>query len=164
MSAESIIHVLEKLQALHGSLLDLAARKTEFIKNGDMDSLEGLLKDEQAHVAAISQLERQRMAVAAQFMAQRGWHVPEPTVTEIAETAGGAEGEALLTIRDQLLATVDELKARNALNQRLTFQSLQYVNMSLDLLQPKRGPINYTKTDAAGARKRVTRSFFDSQA
>ena len=53
MSIEKILQSLNKLDMLHKSLLEVAYKKTETIKIGDMDNLNQLLKDEQAHVAGI---------------------------------------------------------------------------------------------------------------
>ena len=53
MSITTILSSLDNLEKLHRSLLRLAYDKTALIKNGDMEGLDQLLKDEQAHLAAI---------------------------------------------------------------------------------------------------------------
>ena len=53
MSIEKIVATLEKLEKMHKSLLELAIAKTEIIKISDMESLDKLIKNEQAHVAEI---------------------------------------------------------------------------------------------------------------
>ncbi|HBJ01524.1 MAG TPA: flagellar protein FlgN, partial [Lysinibacillus sp.] len=60
MSVEAINSTLTMLERMHKSLLELALKKTEIIKAGDIEALDQLLKDEQAHVAAIEKLEQQR--------------------------------------------------------------------------------------------------------
>ena len=55
MSVQPIITILEKLEKMHKSLLEHAYRKTELVKNNDMDELDQMLKIEQSHVAAIEQ-------------------------------------------------------------------------------------------------------------
>ena len=55
MSITTILASLDSLEKLHRSLLRLAYDKTQLIKNGDMEGLDQLLKDEQAHLAAIVQ-------------------------------------------------------------------------------------------------------------
>ncbi|XRD25634.1 hypothetical protein AABM34_03335 [Lysinibacillus fusiformis] len=54
MSVEAINSTLMMLERMHKSLLELAFKKTEIIKAGDIEALDQLLKDEQAHVAVAS--------------------------------------------------------------------------------------------------------------
>lgn len=164
MSVENILQALEKLQHLHKSLLELAYKKTEMIKNGDTDSLDQLLKDEQAHVAAISQLEQQRQSVVTDYLKAKGFApVDNPTVAHVMENADTTEErEQLSAARNKLLLTVETLKHQNDLNQQLTFQSLQFVNLTLDMLKPKPDQINYSRSEIQGPSKDKT--YFDSKA
>lgn len=149
---------------LHKSLLDIAYKKTEAIKTGDMDSLNKLLKDEQAHVAGISQLEQQRQLGVTDYLRAKGIApIDNPTVAHVLEnTNNEKEKEQLSAARNQLLLTLGTLKDQNELNQKLTFQSLQLVNMTLDMLRPKPDQINYSKNEVKGPSK--DKSYFDSQA
>lgn len=164
MSIENILHSLTNLNMLHKSLLDIAYKKTEAIKTGDMDSLNKLLKDEQAHVAGISQLEQQRQLGVTDYLRAKGIApIDNPTVAHVLEnTNNEKEKEQLSAARNQLLLTLGTLKDQNELNQKLTFQSLQLVNMTLDMLRPKPDQINYSKNEVKGPSK--DKSYFDSQA
>lgn len=164
MSVEKILQALEKLEHLHKSLLELAYKKTEIIKTGDTDSLDQLLKDEQAHVAAISQLEQQRQAVVTDYLRAKGIAPADhPTVAHVVDASDTMEEKELLkAARNKLLLVLETLKHQNDLNQKLTFQSLQLVHMTLDMLRPKPDQINYAKSEARGPSKDET--YFDSQA
>lgn len=166
MSIETIIQTLDNLEKLHKSLLELAYKKTEFIKTGDMDSLDQLLKDEQAHVAAISQLEQQRQAVVTDYLRAKGIAPSDtPTVMEVVEAAeSSTDQEQLKLSRNRLLLTVDQLKFQNDLNQKLTYQSLQFVNFTLDMFKPRPDQINYSRTEAIGDKVSKDKTYFDSQA
>jgi flagellar biosynthesis/type III secretory pathway chaperone len=166
MSIVPIIQTLDNLEKLHRSLLDLAYKKTEFVKTGDMDSLDQLLKDEQAHVAAISQLEQQRQLVVTDYLRAKGIAPSDnPTVVQVMEAAESpTDQEQLKTARNRLLLTVNQLKYQNDLNQKLTYQSLQYVNLTLDMLKPRPDQINYSRTDAKGVKSVKDKTYFDSQA
>ena len=75
---------LDNLEKLHRSLLRLAYDKTALIKNGDMEALDQLLKDEQAHLAAISQMDVQRQNTVAEYLTNQGRSVPQsPTVADV---------------------------------------------------------------------------------
>ncbi|WP_394188503.1 flagellar protein FlgN [Paenisporosarcina quisquiliarum] len=166
MSIQTIIQTLDNLEKLHKSLLELAYKKTEFIKTGDMDSLDQLLKDEQAHVAAISQLELQRQTVVTDYLRAKGIAPSDtPTVMEVMEAAESPSDQEQLKIsRNRLLLTVDQLKFQNDLNQKLTYQSLQFVNLTLDMLKPHPEQINYSRTEAKGDNVNKDKIYFDSQA
>lgn len=164
MSIEKILHSLTKLEMLHKSLLEIAYKKTEAIKTGDMDSLNQLLKDEQAHVAGISQLEQQRQIEVTDYLRAKGIAPTDnPTVALVLEyTNSTEEKEQLGEARNKLLLTLETLKHQNDLNQKLTLQSLQFVNLTLDALRPKPDQINYSKTEVNSPSKDKT--YFDSQA
>ncbi|MEK4083205.1 flagellar protein FlgN [Psychrobacillus sp. FSL K6-1415] len=164
MSIGNILQSLTKLDMIHKSLLEVAYKKTEAIKIGDMDSLNQLLKDEQAHVAGISQLEQQRQLEVTDYLRAKGIAPTDnPTVALVLENTNSDEEKAQLTkARNNLLLTLETLKNQNDLNQKLTFQSLQFVNMTLDMLRPKPDQINYSQTEVKGSLKDKT--YFDSQA
>ncbi|KQL36762.1 MULTISPECIES: flagellar protein FlgN [Bacillaceae] len=164
MSIEKILQALTKLEMLHKSLLEIAYKKTEAIKTGDMDSLNQLLKDEQAHVAGISQLEQQRQLEVTDYLRAKGIApIDNPTVAHVLEnTNTNEEKEQLGAARNKLLLTLETLKYQNDLNQKLTLQSLQFVNLTLDMLRPKPDQINYSKSEVRGPSKDKT--YFDSQA
>lgn len=164
MSIEKILQALDKLEVLHKSLLEIAYKKTEVIKIGDMDSLNQLLKDEQAHIAGISQLEQQRQLEVTDYLRAKGIApIDNPTVAHVIDAAETIEEkEQLKSARNKLLLALETLKFQNDLNQKLTLHSLQFVNMTLDMLRPKPDQINYSKTEVKGPSKDKT--YFDSQA
>jgi len=145
-------------------LLEVAYKKTEAIKTGDMDSLNHLLKDEQAHVAGISQLEQQRQLEVTDYLRAKGIAPTDnPTVALVLENSNTDEEKAQLTkARNNLLLTLEILKNQNDLNQKLTMQSLQFVNLTLDILRPKPDQINYSRSEAQSPSK--DKAYFDSKA
>lgn len=163
MSITPILEAMNHLDKLHKSLLGLSLKKTELIKTGDMEGLDQLLKDEQKHVAAISQLETQRQQKVMEYLQAKGFADAEPTVASVIETATTEEQAKLEQVRDELLRTISDLKWQNDLNQKMTYQSLQFVNLSLDMLRPTPASINYSKDDIKRA-KSAGNSTFDSQA
>lgn len=168
MSIEKILDTLNKLERMHRSLLELSTKKTEIIKANDMEQLTEILKTEQAHVAAIETLEQQRqMQVIEYFQAKGIAGSDKPTVTQLIEVATAEEKPELAAIRDRLLAVVDDLKKVNTLNQKLVMQSLQFVNFSLDLLQPNRAAqlntFNYSGAEVRGTSAVGKKSYFNSE-
>lgn len=164
MAIDPLLTILDKLEKMHKSLLKLAYHKTELIKVGDMEGLDQMLKSEQAHVAAISQLEQQRQKVVTEYLGAKGIALSgQATVADVMGAADTPqEKDKLDKVRKRLLLTIKTLKKQNDLNQKLIFQSLQFVNMTLDLLRPQPEQINYSKTEVRGSN--MAKVHFDSQA
>lgn len=164
MSVQQIVSTLEKLEKMHKSLLELAYKKTELVKKGDMEELDQMLKNEQSHVAAIGTLEQQRQQLVLEYLNAKGIALADsPTVLDVIEVANNEEERNQLEdVRKRLMYVVDDLRKQNDLNQKLVFQSLQFVNMSLDMLRPQPEQINYTGKEIRG--QNSMRTNFDSQA
>ncbi|MEK5071478.1 flagellar protein FlgN [Sporosarcina sp. FSL K6-1508] len=165
MSITTILASLDSLEKLHRSLLRLAYDKTGLIKNGDMDELDQLLKDEQAHLAAIVQMDTQRQLTVSQYLTDQGRSVPlNPTVTDLLDVVPEADKKGLEEARDRLLHAIHDLKWQNDLNQKLTYQSLQFVNLSLDMVRPRPESVNYSKTEINGNKVSTKQTTFDTNA
>lgn len=84
---------------------------------------------------------------------------PIDTVMELTEPI---ETAALKRLKKELIDEVAKLKERNILNQQLIYQSLQFINVSLDMLRPQNQDMTYGKSV-----KKPTKSgigIFDSKA
>ncbi|MBA2871315.1 flagellar biosynthesis/type III secretory pathway chaperone [Anoxybacillus calidus] len=165
MSVKLLIELLEKHVKLHKGLLELANQKTEVLKKGDMEALSGIMKQEQKYIAAINQVERERMHVVEAMVNTAGKHEHERTLTTCIELVEESERSVLERLKDELSAVVSELKNINLLNQQLTQQSLQFVNMTLDMIMPQPQEVNYGIPNAATTPQyENSRSIFDSKA
>lgn len=168
MTITTILETLTKLERMHRSLLELAKQKTEYVKVGDMEQLDGLLKKEQMHVAAIETLEVQRQQQVKDYLQAKGIVLAETaTMTDVINTTEGTEREQLVQMRESLLSVVEELKEHNKLNQKLVMQSLQFVNFTLDLAKPQRhqtNTFNYSGDEVRGQGAVGKKSYYDSQA
>ncbi|MEH6940753.1 flagellar protein FlgN [Bacillus sp. JJ722] len=162
MTAASIIKQLDQLIKLHKSLLKLAEQKTEAITKNNIETLEKLLNEEQKHVKAINQVESQRQKEVKAFFVQ---HPTASTsnMVDVISYVQNHEKEKLTAQREELLQIINELKHKNNLNQKLIFNSLQYINLTLDMLRPQDAVFNYDKP-AQTSQQPPKRSMFDSQA
>ncbi|UPW83753.1 flagellar protein FlgN [Lysinibacillus sp. Ag94] len=166
MSIEAICSTLTKLERMHKSLLELAIKKTEIITVGNIEALDQMLKDEQAHVAAIDKLEQQRQKQVTDYLEAKGLaSTDKATVADVIEAAEQqTEKDTLSAVRNRLLQMINDLRKQNDLNQKLVFQSLQFVNFTLDALQPRPEQINYSGNEVRGTNTVAKKSYFDSQA
>ncbi|WP_058306684.1 flagellar protein FlgN [Gracilibacillus massiliensis] len=165
MSVQTIIDHLRKLIELHDSLVHVSKQKTEILKEGNMDHLQELLKNEQKHVQAINQIEQKRLEAVHQWAETNQLDPTTITVSTIIEehTSGADQKdleEVTLTLAEQLM----ELRRQEDLNKQLTQQSLQFVQLSLDMMQPSIKNMNYGKTKKQPDTSAPKRSVFDSKA
>lgn len=164
MSAAAIIKQLDQLIQLHSSLSKVAAQKTEAIKTNNIDTLNTLLNAEQKHTKAIEQIENTRQQEVIILLAAHN-RQPSDQFQDVLEVATEQERHQLISKREQLLHIIGELKNQNNLNQQLIFHSLQYINISLDMLRPQNQQTNFNYEKPANAKQRpVNRAMFDSKA
>ncbi|KQL52982.1 hypothetical protein AN964_05295 [Heyndrickxia shackletonii] len=158
--SEPLIEVLEKLSKLHESLYKLSLEKTTIIKGNDMESLQQILKDEQTHITAINTLEVERQRLAKEFLHTE----KDVTISDCIEAAPIELKEKLSTLKTKIVEIIEKLKEQNELNQSLIYLSLQYVNMSLDMIQPKPESYTYGRPNQPKAPQKPSFTAFDSKA
>lgn len=140
MSVEVMTASIEKLLMLHRSLYQLAVKKTEIIKKSDMEALDQLLKEEQKHIAAIGQVEKERQKAVMVFSPD----VRQPTMSDCIKSFSELEQDRLTVLVNELALYIQYLKDQNNLNQQLIHHSLQFANFSMELLRPQPANINYS--------------------
>ena len=167
MSIANIVVTLEKLEKMHKSLLELALAKTEYIKQGDMEKLDQLIKNEQAHVAAINTLEQQRQSMVTDYLRAKGIALTDtPSVADVINAAENIESkESLVNVRERLVTLLNQLKIQNELNQKMVLNSLQFINVTLDAMRPQRTEqFNYSGAQIRGNSEITKRSFNEFKA
>ncbi|WP_252502380.1 flagellar protein FlgN [Sporosarcina sp. Marseille-Q4943] len=165
MSIDTILAIFDNLEKLHKSLLRIANEKTTLIKNGDIKGIDQLMKEEQAHLAAIVQMDNDRQKAVIAYLKGQGRPVPmNPTIANLIDAVPVPEKKQLVEAKDRLLHAIHELKWQNDLNQKLTYQSLQFVNLSLDMIRPRLESATYSKTEINGRKEKKDIPNFDSQA
>lgn len=165
MTIEPILASLDQLEKLHISLLRIANEKTSRIKKNDISGLDQLLKDEQAHLAAIMQTDKAREQAVVSLFTEQGRPVPlPPSISDVLDITEEPDHTRLKEAKDRLLHAIHELKWQNDLNQKLTYQSLQFVNLSLDMVRPRTESVNYSKKEIQGNAVTKDLASFDSQA
>lgn len=164
VSIEPLLETLTKLVKLHKSLNEIAKQKTETLKQGDMDELQKTIKEEQLHLKAIKLLDVTRQRNLKSFLEGIGNSDGNLTLSACIDLVNPEKKLKLIDVREQLVEQIDKLKERNKLNQSLIEQSLDFVNMSLDLLTPDPDSYNYGNSDDSTDYEPIKRSMFDSKA
>ncbi|MCM3618771.1 flagellar protein FlgN [Sutcliffiella horikoshii] len=154
MSISTIISILEKMLTLHAYLYELTVRKEEIVKANKVEELQQITREEKQYTRAIVQLEKQRAE------ASNG-----KTVSTLIETCSPIEKKELLNLKDRLAETIAKIQKQNEINKLLLEQSLQFVTMTINTLNPQPNAVNYEKP--VNTKKSVStpaRSLFDSKA
>ncbi|MFT8363946.1 MAG: flagellar protein FlgN [Sporolactobacillus sp.] len=142
MPVDTMKKIIRQLIDLHLRLTQLAIKKTEFVKAGDTQALAQLTKQEMPLVDQVNQLEHLRIEETVRTtegLSERGWTFKR-WIEEIIPQEERDEWDALYA---QLKSAVSELRRVNQLNQLLLNQSLQFVRLSLNLLQPRPSSTTY---------------------
>ncbi|MGP4068816.1 flagellar protein FlgN [Halobacillus sp. B29] len=164
LTLKSVFQCMDQLKQLHESLLGLSRRKTEALKSNDTNSLQQLLTQERKHVQAINKVEKQRGEAVLFWCEAQGLPTYEPTISNmIANLEGESQGK-LEAVYEEMILVLSSLKQQEQLNAQLTKQSLQFINMSLDMLQPSLESVNYGGKSAPSRNNKTKRSIFDSKA
>ncbi|GGM35452.1 hypothetical protein GCM10011351_21940 [Paraliobacillus quinghaiensis] len=165
MSIQPIITSLQQLLELHQSLLSISENKTEVLKKGDLEALQELLKTERKHVQAINKVEQQRIEQVTSWTVSQKIDLEAQNVTALLEVIdNAAEKEALEAVTTTLAEVLVKLKQQEQLNQQLTQQSLQFVQLSMNMIAPTIQSINYSNKNKSSADNSSKRSVFDSKA
>ncbi|QAS53701.1 flagellar protein FlgN [Halobacillus litoralis] len=164
MTIDTIINHMERLKQLHESLHVLSKKKTEALKKNDTAAIQGLMTDERKHVQAIEKIEKQRIKDVDAWSANRNLPSEQPTISDLIGLLEGEEKDQLQQAYDELILVLAELKQQEQLNSELTKQSLQFINLSLDMLQPSLQSMNYGNQNEQNSGQKPKRSVFDSKA
>lgn len=158
MSLSILVEILEKQLKLHEQLYDLAVKKTELLKKDDIQQLMPLLKEEQKYVKQLENAEKERIKATVSFLDRED----DLTISACIEKAEGDEKLRLAELKELLTNAVANLKNVNVLNQQLTFQALQFVNLTLDLVAPQEASPNY-QNPSQEDKQMKRRSWIDSK-
>ncbi|WP_026772256.1 MULTISPECIES: flagellar protein FlgN [Sediminibacillus] len=165
MSVQPIVESLQRLIKLHESLLTLSKEKTETLKAGDTEKLQTLMLQERKHVQAINQVEKQRQEEVGSWAFQAGIEPEDATVSVILDHLEDKQEKIDLENRFLKLTNVlYDLKKQENLNQDLTKQSLQFIQMSIDMMDPSLKNMNYGSNKSQQQPQSSKRSLFDSKA
>ncbi|MGP4078947.1 flagellar protein FlgN [Pseudalkalibacillus sp. R45] len=167
MRVDRMVGLLSDLHSQHKLLLEISVEKTEALKKNDITVLDKLLNEENKCIQTIERIENERIREVETLLNAQGIVVDEnPSLAQLLRFYDH-EGQAkLIHAQNQLRQTIQELQDQNELNHELTRQSLQFVNASLSLMEPKKTTANYGRPGQTNQQNgyQKSRSIFDSKA
>ena len=134
---ENIITILNSENDAYIKLIALSKEKTPVIVKGDLKKLNEVTEKEQAIVAHIQKLERDRMSVMKDIAEVTNRNDEELKLTDLIELMGNRPDEQrkLREVHDKLKTTLDEMRMINDRNRELLKSSLDMVEFEINLLQ-----------------------------
>ncbi|WP_040952406.1 flagellar protein FlgN [Gorillibacterium massiliense] len=136
MTTQALVTCLEELIGLHESLWQLARDKTDVLVRNQVDELNRLVNKETQSIRKIAEWESKRKEAVADFLKQKGFR-PDPaiTMTELSKLVSDREEKRRLQeLQGALQDIAARIQATNERNKRLIEHSLEFVELSLDLL------------------------------
>jgi hypothetical protein len=162
MSVQPIIQSLEQLIHFHERLVEISEQKTALIKDGLIEELQALLVKERKEIRLLEQAEEKRQ-VDVEVWFQKRQTDQTATITGMLEMlTDEAEIKELEEITIKLTENIAKLKQQEELNQSLLNQSMQFIQLTMSMMNPAMKEINYGKQKQAPPS--INRSVFDSQA
>lgn len=145
--------------------MSISNEKTDAIKLSDSEALIKLLTKERQLIQTVEQLEEQRMQLVEQYFLKNNMQNEEKSITNLLNAVkDGKQKHELEQIVAQLIQHIVSIRESEQLNSDLLQQSMQFVQLSLDMIQPQAQTINYG--DHAKQKKSDSsqkRSVFDSK-
>ena len=132
--AASLQSLMTNFVAVYRQLADVATEKTALLVQGDVGKLEALLTKETELLFAAGKLEKQRVALLAEWRREAGW-TEENVTTQfvLAQLADAAKDDIAAQTRE-LKRLIAKIQAANVTNGELIKRALHFVNYSLELL------------------------------
>lgn len=162
MSVQTIIETMTILIEIHEELIVLSQQKTEVIKEGSIDKLQQILSKERKYVQKLEKEELNRQEKVKVWCIEQNLSQDNITITEMLDIINDqADVEQLEKMTIILTKALTKLKQSEQLNHELIVQSMQFVQLSLDIMSPTIKNLNYSKNKNT---ETIKRSVFDSKA
>lgn len=129
-----LLDVMQKEAKLYGELKVLEEEKKRIIIDNDVRALDAITAKEQGFVKAIVQLEAIRAQAVDGLCKERGHHRIEH-LSELYSILNPFEQQQVKVFENKLLKTVEEIQDLNHINGKLIEQSLEFIDITIELAQ-----------------------------
>lgn len=162
LSTSTVIQSLEQLIEMHRHLIDISKKKTDVLIKGSTEELQKLIIQEHKQIQLLENEEIKRVQAVEKWFRTNNLLDIEMTITNMLDHLEDEKEKIELENQTVALTTsMATLKQQEQLNQSLLQQSMQFVQMNLDLLSPSIKNMNYGNKQQATT---TDRTVFDSKA
>lgn len=129
-----VIELLEAEYKVYEEMFRISKEKTNFIVEGKVSELDNIVKLEQAMVLQVSKIDKQREDALSQFSQLVGVGENGLNISEIKKHADEGQNRKLVRYQEEMTRLVKELSHINQLNAKLIKNSLDFIELSLNLI------------------------------
>lgn len=129
---DELVKILSAMLSTYEDLYELQKRQTAVIIAGDMEKLQEILRQEDAIITSLGELERARSDIVMEIFRRGNWK-EEISLTDIASL--GIRRDELLEIQNRLKSVINDVSQQNSLNGKLVKQALEYIDRSIDAIK-----------------------------
>jgi flagellar biosynthesis/type III secretory pathway chaperone len=166
VTINSVLETLEKLIEIHQELILLAKEKTPVLVENQVDHLNSIMHKENKLIKQVEELDRLRVKDTAEYLLSRGYS-PDPrvTISDLIKIIFKADQKkALSEVQQRLYSIMMELRKLNDVNQKLTEQSLAFINFSIDLFVQTPEQDAFYQNPHQQANNAIRNGLFDTRA
>lgn len=132
---QEVIELLRGMTELHIQLADIGRRKSDAIVRNEVETVSACMNQESRLTSRVNEMEMARQKAIGGFLSRLGM-IPTPafTMTQLIQLAYKAEEkQALREAQRAMSGALEDLRIVNELNQHLVKQSLEFIQLSLDV-------------------------------
>ena len=127
-----MIEILKKELEIYKEILKISEDKTDIIIGDKVDLLKPMVEREETLVSEYISLEKERIAIVKEFAKSKG--INEMLKVSDLVKYFPDDAKEMESLRDEILDVAKKIKVKNALNQELVKNSLDYINFSVGLI------------------------------
>lgn len=158
---EDLLLILNKERDLYRQALILAEDKKDIIIDGKIKELEALTSKEQALIGTLIKLENMRSQVLDQLIISlQAGHVE--SLTDLMQFLDEASKVKIEMAKNELSSVVNKLKDKNELNGKLLEQSLDLIEINMELIAGLEADGRYD-SQAVDKKGKVKSNLFDAK-
>ncbi len=153
-----MIEILKKQLELYKEILKISEDKTDIIVKDKVDELKPMVDREETLVQEYIGLEKQRIGIIKAFAESKGI-TKLLRIDDLCEYFP-ADADEMQKLKQEILEVTKNIKVKNAVNEELVKNSLDYLNFSIGLISgTNRGTGTYGK--GGNSLEGEARNFFD---
>jgi len=142
--------VMREERLVYAGLLALAEKKKDAILDKNTDTLDAIVRQEQALILRLGQMETRRTQCLEDLSDETGRDLPDITLLDWAEYGTPEQSSDVRALHAELGGILAELEEKNNQNRLLLESRMEYVQFALDVLHSGQDPGLYnTQGDGA---------------
>jgi flagellar biosynthesis/type III secretory pathway chaperone len=144
---EELLNILKEEKELYQKLFEIAEAKNEALVNNDTDKLVETVENDREVISEIEAKDQERNDKIQEIKAEFEIELEKDSYSNLIKKLPGEWGEALNSIREELIELTDEFHNLNEQNQLLLTQALELNQLSFETIMEniKKEDTTYSK-------------------